>query len=322
MWIRLSWGDPDFRRGDALKACQFGGTRAKAIGDLGEAIGGVSNNLAKAAENRQKAGAPFQPLSVESVAVNPDLETDLTAAKEQSNKFAIDVRDWEADPERSYFKLEGKDALDAYEDSLKDLAEQRDGYAQELPNARQQELFLAGTQARFDRFVAEATRHAAQQRESWIARTSEERMNGAIEDAVGRYRDLGAINDALAIGRAEIVDRASREDWSLEQTQSALRGFQSRVHTGIVERRAGEDPLGAKAYYEKVRDRIDSGQQPQLERLLKAGGVKVEAPTPLRTTGRRARPPSRTPIRGRQSPPSCSWNPTAARRRRAKQGKR
>ena len=212
---------PPVYQTDKSTAAEFGGARAKAIGGLGDAFGGVSKDRA-------------------------ELETDQTGAKEQANKYSVNLRLSEADPERSYFKLEGKEALDAYSDYLDGLKEEREGLAQELPNPRQREFFLAGTRPRFDRSVEEMSRHAMAQREAWIARASEERMNGAVEDAVDRYRDVGAINEALAIGRAEIVDRASREGWSPDATRLRLGAFQSRVHTGIVERRAGEDPLGAR----------------------------------------------------------------------------
>lgn len=257
------------RQGDATSAPVSGGyQQINATPDAfgaGAALQQAGAMVGKAAETADRA------------AIRIGTEDNEAAAKAADTTFNGTLRGTLFDPEKGYLNLKGKDAVDAYKPTMEALQKARDDAAGTIKSPEARRMFLDIAQRRQDAALDTMAKHAAIERRTFLDGVSIARATDAGSDAVAYAADPAKREASLNVGRAEIIQFGADHGESPEVTRSKLRDYQTKAYVGIVKRMAVDDPMGAKAYYEANRQKIDGQQQGPIESLLKEATGRWQA---------------------------------------------
>lgn len=236
-----------------------GGTATAA--DFG---GNTGDQLVSAANVIDRSGERLNAL-----AVRVATENNETAAKQADTDFNTVIRNTLFDPEKGYFTLKGKDALDQYKPTEAQLRKLQSDFAAKITNPEARRLFGDVATRRLDAAFDSMAKHSALERRQWVDGVSMARAMNAGDDAVAYADDAAKREAALNVGRQEIINNAKDLGEDPEITNRKLREYDTKVYKGIVERMITTDPMGAQRFYEDNKHRIDGQQQIGLERTLK-----------------------------------------------------
>ena len=199
------------------------------------------------------------------------------AVKQVDTEFNAQLRALQFDPEKGFYGKRGKDALDALAPAQKQVEELRQTYLSGLGNEEQRRMFGDIATRRAEQALDSMTRHAAQERRTWLDTASQARIVDAVNDGAAFYNNVDRINQSLIVARNEILDQAERNGWDPAVTKLKLEQTQSDVHKQVIARRMVDDPIGAQTYFEAHKDRIVGADVDNLQRTLKTGVAKATA---------------------------------------------
>lgn len=242
------------------------GTRAVPGGTASAAdFGGAVGDQLVAAGNRLEQSAE----RLHTLAVRTATENNEAAAKQADTDFNTQIRNTLFDPEKGYFTLKGKEALDQYKPTEAALRKLQQEHAGKLTNPEVRKLFGEVATRRLDAAFDSMAKHSATERRQWIDTVSTARAMNAGDDAIAYAEDDAKREAALNVGRQEIINNSRDLNEDPEITNRKLREYDSKAYKGVVERMIAADPMRAQAFYDANKHRIDGQQQIGLERTLK-----------------------------------------------------
>lgn len=228
----------------------FGSTAGVAIAQAGATIANTGDRMQRRAEIMA-------------------VEDNETAAKAGDVTVNDAFRGMLFDPEKGYFTKKGKDAVDAYPDLIKQAQKTVNDTAETIKNPAARRMFQDIANRRLDNALDGMAKHAAIERRTYLDSVSIARASSSAEDAVAYASDAAKREASLNVGRGEIVTFGRDHGEAPEVTQRKLRDYDTKAYTGIVQRMAITDPLGAEKFYEANRHKIDGTQQGPIESFLK-----------------------------------------------------
>lgn len=176
-----------------------------------------------------------------------------------------------------YYSLQGKDALDQRPDYEAKMQELRTSVRSGLANDMQRRYFDEESRHRVEGELDGMARHAAAQRQVWMAKTSDATLDNYSRDAADKYNDEGRFAGALQSGLAE-VDRYGRSTGqSSEMMRARGEAFVSKAWTQRIERVMLDDPISARSLYQAHSTELDAATRPLLEHKLKVAVLPVES---------------------------------------------
>lgn len=202
-------------------------------------------------------------------AVRMQTEDNEAAAKAGDTAFNTSLRGQLFDPEKGYFTLKGKDAVDAYKATMEAVQKSSDDVAATIANPEARRMYNDIATRRRDSALDSMAKHAAIERRTYLDGVSLARAANSAEDAVVYSGDAAKREAALNVGRNEILTFAADHGESTEVTQRKLREYDTKAYTAIVQKMAVTDPMGAQSFYEANKGKIDGTQQVTVEKFLK-----------------------------------------------------
>lgn len=189
------------------------------------------------------------------------------------------------DPKTGYYTKNGRDAVEAREQTAKALKERADEIAETLTSPYAKEQFTNSVTPRIGARAVDIDKYASRQQVAWEDSQSAARIDGAARDAIdsavgpdGRP-DVAQIelNSSLALQEAHEV--ADRKGMSPEERQQSLELVQSGIHKGVIDRLLAQPggAIEAKAYYSANKDEVVGAAKTQVESALKDGVAAAEA---------------------------------------------
>lgn len=250
-------GAPDAYQRVSATPADFGAGVGQALQGAGQQMGALANEI-------------------ERTALKLKAQDDEAAAKQADVSFNTALRGVLYDPEKGFYGRTGKLAVDGYADTMKQVEALKETHGKGL-TPDQRRLYDSVASTRINSTLDDMSRFVAKERRTWLDTTSEARIVDAAQDGAASYNNPARINQALVVGRNEIMDQAERNGWSPEVTKLRLEKFQSDLHKQIIGNRMVNDPLGAQAYFETVRGRILGGDLDNIERALRGATAKAVA---------------------------------------------
>jgi len=179
-----------------------------------------------------------------------EMEADA-AAKEADSRAADEIRRIMRDPENGYLFTRGSASIERRDTTLEELDAVM-GRSTEGMNGMAARAASSSIEARLTSARNSLDTHAGDQRLAWIDAASLGRTETAADDAVAGFDNDGEIGVALAIGAAEIRDRAERNGWSDDQLRAAQDNWRSKTLQAVAMRRGELDPIGALEWAEDM----------------------------------------------------------------------
>jgi GH24 family phage-related lysozyme (muramidase) len=229
----------------------MGAPAARGVEAMGRGIG----QLARGVSDLGDAFAAIQ-----------DLE-DTTRAKEADNNYAAWVRE-RMYGDNGFMTLEGKSAVDGRRAFEAEAEQKRKEFGGDLtPGA--QRRYSDASQARLQSVLERSIVHTANQRKQWVKDASAARLDTFAEDALAAYGDPRLVDKNIAAGQAEIREQAKLLGWDADTTKNREAEFVSSVRVNVAMRTMIDDPVAAKAYYEKHKDQITGPHQMKFDEAVK-----------------------------------------------------
>jgi len=226
-------------------------------------------NLAKGIDNLGNSLSDIQAKDHEET-----LRTNLAAADTQNADIQRKLLN---DPEHGFFNLRGKDAMDAYDGVIKSLM---DAYAQNGAAFEGDKSASADYQnmanRRLNAALGSVDNYVSAQKRDWMDGTSKARIESATNDAVANYTDPKSVNLSLAIGRGEILDMGDRNGWSKDETDAAIREFESGTQRSIISRIATDNPTAAASYFNRVKDGLTAQDAVSSDGVIKQADARAK----------------------------------------------
>lgn len=207
--------------------------------------------------------------SLNALAVRTATENNEALAKQADTEFNTVIRNTLFDPEKGYFTLKGKAALDSYRPTEDQLRKLQADAAAKIASPEARRMFGDVATRRLDAAFDSMAKHSAIERRQWMDGVSMARAMNAGDDAVAYAKDDAKREAALNIGRQEIINNAKDLGEDPEITNRKLREYETKAYKGVIERMVVDDPIRAEKFYQDNKHRIDGQQQIGLERMLK-----------------------------------------------------
>jgi hypothetical protein len=190
--------------------------------------------------------------------------------------------DWELqrlyNPETGALTRQGKDAFELPETVGAELREIGGQIQTRLTNDRQRAAFGRALVSRQASVSLQLHRHVAQQMQRFDAEETQGFLRSAASSAIANAGDVARVSDDLTRGVSALEAFARRNGVGPEQLAQQIEGFQTQVHTGVIDRMltAGADRM-ATVYYEETRGQIAGEAQARIERALEEGTLRGAA---------------------------------------------
>jgi hypothetical protein len=244
--------------GPAVTAADFGGIQGQALSQAGATVAGAGDTMQK-------------------TALRMEAEDNETAAKTADTAFNGALRGVLFDPEKGYLNTKGKTAVDGYKATMEAVQKVQDDAAAAIKNPAARKLFADIADRRRDAALDTMAKHASIERRTYLDGASIARAMDAGDDAIAYAPDPVKREAFLNVGRTEIATFAADHGEPAEVTQRKLRDYDTKAYSGIVQRMAITDPLGAQTFYEANKHKIDGTQQIGLEKFLKESTGRRQA---------------------------------------------
>ncbi len=190
------------------------------------------------------------------------------------------LNEWEYsnlyDPEKGALNKRGKNALGVHEElavSIKKFGEER---MANLSNDTQKNAFQKMILARTEDVRQKTSRHVAVQTEA----IDQSEYEASIESSKERAA-LDPQNNAILEGvviRNQIAQRAERMGWGEELKKQELSRHESDMHYRAVGgMMASNKDMEAKAYFDKVQNRLDPDIKAKLQEQLQVSSIRGES---------------------------------------------
>lgn len=155
-----------------------------------------------------------------------------------------------------YYDLKGQAAIDAFPYMQAKLVQLRGDIANKSSNPVVRQEFEANSRRLESYSMGDMSRHAAQERNVWIANTNDGKAAAGAQMAVLGYNDPAKVAAGLDIQHDAIAQQAVLQgkppEWIAQQYAEA----QSKTYAGVIEREAVDNPYGAMASYKANQDKM------------------------------------------------------------------
>lgn len=230
----------------------------------GDALQRTAQVGAQAAEQLANHAVVFQEIDNE------------TAAKDADAKFTRQLTDLQFDPQKGYYTLRGKNAVDGYAAAQDQVQQLRQDALDALPNQRARNMFDTIAQRRMAMAMDGMARHAAQQRQVYIAQASDARVDATLNAAAASYNDDKQFQLALNTAKQEAVDTGQLNGWAPEVVNAQIQKYTDKAWSLRLGRMALTDPVGAQDLYRQNIGAISGTAQAQIEHSLKGAVDAVQ----------------------------------------------
>lgn len=203
-------------------------------------------------------------------------EHEAAVAADAEVEFAGKVRDFLHNPETGYLAALKQDAVAKHKDVKARLDMFRQEAMKDLPPGAQERLSVF-LDRRIQAAQTTADTHARTQNSAHLEAAADARMQMAASDALMGYMSNDTVNASLREGVAELNNRARRLGWGPEELAAAKQEYVSTSLSGIVFRRAQDDPIAALEYARANEGRILPGHMAKIEGTLEAEAKQWEA---------------------------------------------
>lgn len=200
-----------------------------------------------------------------------------TAVKEADTAFTRDLIDLTFNPEKGYYTLSGKAALDAMPGTLDQAKALKEKYVGGLSNKRAQEMFGRAADARLTQTIEGMSSHAAKERRAWIQDTGTARIAMETDNAVAYWNDDENFALSLGVIGAEVAEQGAFLGWSEDQIKAATLGAEGTAWELRIKRAAQDSIQGAAALLENNRDAIPGETQVRLSEIISSAKAQAEA---------------------------------------------
>lgn len=192
---------------------------------------------------------------------------DTARAKEADNAFAGWARQ-RMYGENGFMTQEGKNAVDGLKAFEDEAAQKRMEFGKGLtPGAAR--AYDGASQARLNSLFQQSIVHTAQERKRWVNEASAARLDTFAEDALAVYNNPALVDKNIAAGQAEIRQQAALNGWDEDTVKNREAEYISSVRLNVALRTMSDDPVAAKAYFDKHKDQITGPHQFKFEEAVK-----------------------------------------------------
>ena len=201
-------------------------------------------------------------------------------AQELSNELNTRLRNLElgdGDQEVGYKNRLGRNAMDQRQTYEEQAEKIRKELVARATNPIVRQNFSGVAANRTGQFLTSVGGHFNAQRKAYRKTSLDNTTNVATDDAVNATDDetrLARANDAYTATFNYYSDDQGYKDAIAKTFAEEAR---SKVHTAVINSIVDNQPGVARAYYEKVKSQIDSGDRPAMERALRGGYVKEQS---------------------------------------------
>ncbi len=232
-----------------------------------EAVKALGSNLDKTGDVLAERALAFQGLQNEAMAKDADTS---------GTRQLVDILH---DPQAGYFSKFGKDAVDSYGSTMKQLEKVRQDTKATLPNPEAQKLFDNTFARRLDYAMGDMAGHASQQNRKWMQDSSEARI-----DTAKNLVSLDPANNArftsnLGVIKSEVEQQGEMWGQAPDTVKANLQKQTSAAWETRIRSLATSDPIAAQDMYRHNVSEITGDKAIALEQHLQQMVKPVEART-------------------------------------------
>lgn len=160
-----------------------------------------------------------------------------------------------------YSSKQGKDAVDAYPQYIKDLQDSRKDIRDGLSNPMSQKLFDTGSLSTMGRTIFNGAGHAATQNKAYAVGSSKARIDAIGDRTLGMPGDEGTFQSGLADVETEVRAQGQLAGWGDDQVNEAITQQKSALWSQRIQGLVKSQPLAAsKMLDQAVKDGEVRGQ--------------------------------------------------------------
>jgi hypothetical protein len=182
-----------------------------------------------------------------------------------------------AEKRNVFSSLEGKNAVDALPQYLKDVQQLGDEYAKGASNDKVRQRFAQNFARQQGFAVTEGGRYAAGQRKRYESGLTLSLRQSAEQEAVAYADDDVRFLNAADLTDQSVKQQAMQEGWSEEQTNLELRKSRSNIWEKRLAVLSIKEPIRANEIYQGAKDQIDGISRVRIEQHINAGLVNQGA---------------------------------------------
>lgn len=245
------------------------------------------NALPNARFTVRMSDAPYRALGEAINQVGQTVDTIYREQKDKADALAVmeadrKLSEWENrriyDAEQGALNVKGRDAMALPDTVLPDLDTTIGEIEAGLANDEQRLAFRRMAIARRTDVDRLLQRHVAREFEAYDAAATDAYLANSVEAAAANYTNPERIAVELDRQRAALLSRAARTGEAAEVTQQKLAAFTSNTHVAVIGRMlAAGEYRGAREYLEANRDDIAGTAMADVEKAVRAGGVRAES---------------------------------------------
>jgi len=218
--------------------------------------GGVAGGIASGLKGLGAAGSDFA-----------NAQQDLSLARVRD--LDLQYRQGAEPILRQYGSLEGKDALNAREGTVKALTDLRDNLASQVKPS-EKEMFGRSVGYRYQLDMSDVDLHHTKQEKAYGVDVSKARLEQTQSDAIGSASDPQRFGANVATGLDEIDHLYGLQGLPPEAAKVAKTKYLSDIHSAVIhDKLANNDVDGAQAWYNDHKGELDWKDQYAVDTALK-----------------------------------------------------
>lgn len=225
---------PRYLSGDAASPDAFGAGFARSQQRSGQGLIATGEQLFKIAQIQQ--GFKNETLAK---------EADIAATRE--------LLTLQYDPNSGFMAKQGRNAVDAYQDTLQSAAEIRRKWLDELPNEDAKKMFDSAFTRRMEYSMERMASHASRENVSWMNEASKAREASLISEGAFNWNDLNRFSGVTIPAIAsEVVSRGQLNGDAPEKIKFDVQHAIDVAHVRRLQAMVPYNPLGALRELEQV----------------------------------------------------------------------
>jgi hypothetical protein len=234
-------------------------------GQSANALAGDAQQLERGADVLQKHALAFQGLRNETLAKDAD-----TGLMNTLDRIVYD-------PKGGFATRFGRDAVDGYDDAMKQANEAYKATRDALPNDEAKRMYDGVALRNLQFALRSMSSHAATQNKLWQVEASDARVKTYQDNAANYYNDSQRFNTVLATIRSETRSKGELLGWSPDKVNAEASHQEGMAYVGRIKRVMLDDPIMARTMYTADAERIPADVRPVLEHQIKTAVYPVEA---------------------------------------------
>ncbi|RUX02450.1 MAG: hypothetical protein E5V51_00150 [Mesorhizobium sp.] len=191
---------------------------------------------------------------------------DVARAKDADNSYS----DWLRERmygDKGFMTLEGRNAVDGRKSFEEEAAAKRKEFGSGLSGGAAQ-AYDTASQSRLQGIYQQSIVHTASERKSWFKDASAARVQTFANDALVNFNNPKMVQKNIALGQAELRQRAGLEGWDADTLKQREGDYVSGVHKNVTLRIASTDPIAAETYMKANADQMTGADQYELGNSL------------------------------------------------------